>query len=132
MCSHRHCLSPKSTRDPGGAPPAGLAPALARFSGPWIFPNAPHRQLVVQSINETWALILQREPEGHWTRIAASVRRDGTVRWGAPDRYALRWAETGPVLDYEGPQGSDRIALQRPPGNGPVFLDTRTAEIALD
>ena len=101
-------------------PAAALAPCLAGLSGVWEAAEGRPRQIVVEQINETWAKIVQAWPDettgwrgGRWERTGGHILRDGTVLWGYPERFTLRMAAAGAVLEREGIGAPERIPLRK-------------------
>jgi hypothetical protein len=101
-------------------PSANLAPGLAALSGVWEATEGPTRQVVVEWISGTQALILLTwddhslgQSNRGWERVHAHVSRDCTVQWGYPVRFTLKLIEAGAVLEQERVGAPTRILLRK-------------------
>lgn len=103
-------------------PSRDLAPNLAGLSGIWQATEGRPGQLVVERINDTWAVIVHSwadqprgNPNGGWERVMARVQPDGIIQWGYPVRFTLRLIEDGATLEsrIERAEATARTTLKK-------------------
>ncbi len=94
-------------------PASALAPELAALSGVWEAQDGRPTTIVVENIDETWAMIVNIGAQNRWERGVAHVQPDGTVRWGYPERFSLARTGAGAVLERCVPGLTERIALRK-------------------